>query len=33
MHRSIDVAFALSSVLCSWINEDSRTCSRGRFCI
>jgi len=28
MHRGIDGTFAFSSGLCSWINKDSRTCSR-----
>jgi len=28
MHRGIDGMFAFSSGLCSWINEDSRICSR-----
>ena len=28
MHRGIDGMFAFSSGLCSWINKDSRICSR-----
>ena len=28
MHRGIDGMFTISSVLCSWINKDSRICSR-----
>ena len=28
LHRGIDGIFAFSSGLCSWINEDSRICSR-----